>query len=144
MADKKAAQPQIHWIIWGALTFSVVIYAVVGTIVAGNPNPAPELQLMLPIFTVLSLSITGMVLFGSRLIANATKVYFTYAILRWALSESVAIFGLVMKFLGADALVLYVFVGWSLLLYLVLAPRQSEIERFEQFLKQPPGPARRQ
>ena len=128
------------WILWSALLTGVVIYGVIATILPAT-TPVPELQTLMLAITVIGLVVTGVVLLGARMIARGTKQYFIFSILRWALSESVAIGGLILHFIGASANVTYAFVGWSIVLFLVLAPRDSDRARFESHLSDR-GPGR--
>lgn len=114
-------------IIWFALLASVGIYAVVGLVVAplAAPALAPEqLNLFLMVFALLAMTQSGVAMMVPRILPRLP--FFTQHILRWALAESIAVFGLVLRFLGGSTLYFLSFLGWSALLLLTLRPGQEK------------------
>jgi len=53
---------------------------------------------------------------------------FAAHVVAWALCEAVAVMGVVLAFVGRDPTVFYPFAAGSVLLFLFLAPRRSELE----------------
>ena len=118
-------------IIWFALFSSVIIYAVVGFVIAPEPPENAEDLAMLPmVFGAVSLGITAMV-FMARVIFASVKDFVAFSILRWALAESIAVFGLVLTFLTGKTLFVLVFAIWAAHLFLLTFPTRGRLEAFE-------------
>ena len=118
-------------IIWFALFSSIIIYTVVGFVVAPEPPQNAEDLAMLPmVFGAVSLGITGIV-FMARVIFASITDFIVFSILRWALSESIAVFGLVLTFLTGNTLFVLVFALWSAHLFLLTFPTRGRLEAFE-------------
>lgn len=117
--------PPTVWIIYGALIMSQIVYVLVGGFVLSPPEE-PSTELIFPVVIGLA-SLTISVL--SFLIGNFIKGdYFTKCIIRWSLSESIAIFGLVLVQMTGNKTYLVGFIIWSLALMGVHAPSQKEFE----------------
>ena len=71
---------------------------------------------------------------------SAVQHFITGAVISYALCESVAIYGLVLFFLGGQALDFYLFMGLSLLFFLVYFPRYATWEALvKEGRKKAPG-----
>jgi hypothetical protein len=120
------------WILYVALFASAFIYLVVGILAGqGMPSDGPPLDdNMVYLFiglaamaTIASFTVPPLV--AKRGGGGNAGPWLTGRILAWALSESVAIFGLVLYFIDQEKTLenLYVFVGWSVVLMVLHAPR---------------------
>jgi len=56
-------------------------------------------------------------------------------IVRWAMCETPALFGLVLRFLGASVEVMGGFIAAGLIALLITAPSQAELDTYESFRK---------
>ena len=111
-------------ILWVALLVSVGMYAVVGTIAAPkNPTPPAPVETLQLFFVALAVAQTAFAMMVPKLLPKLPP--FTLNILRWAVAESIGVLGLVFRFIGGSANMLYLFVGWSALLMLTLRPNQD-------------------
>ena len=128
--------PNVIWIIWAALAMSVLVYAGVGVVLrmTGNMPPMdPETAKLLTLVfagvalmeTVLAVAVLG------KILARSGN-FLTYCIVRWALMESTAIFGLVLMIMGVDLEIAGAFIVWGLLWILILAPTSRSKEKFEE------------
>ena len=102
-----------------------LVFRANGAVPADVPLPVLRVALVM-----VGLSVTGVILMAPRLFA-ATLPFMTFNILRCALAESVAIFGLVLAMLGENPSVFSLFFVWSVGLFLLLAPTNSARLRFE-------------
>jgi hypothetical protein len=99
-------------IIWGALTFSQLIYLVVAFFVVEPPEQPPE-QMMSIIFFGIGCSNILLGTFGVEKFMKAQDFssFVTQCIIKWAMIESGVIFGLVNKFQGGlDAIMVGLYV----------------------------------
>ncbi len=132
----QAPNPNVIWIIWAALAMSVLIYGTVGVVLKMNGSPQavdPKLIQTLSLAfgaVVLMETVLAVIVLG-RVLARSGN-FFTYCIIRWALMETSAIFGLVLLLLGAGLEIAAGFMAWSLLWILLLAPTASAKEKFEE------------
>ena len=142
---------RILWTIWASLAGSLVIYLAVAWVVAqgeGRP-PNPLLAALLALVGV-GLAAASLVLRRARLLdpirsgkldprslAGVSAVQRT-SILLWALSESVALSGLILGVVHATLLPVLPFVGLSAILFAVHAPSQARLSAEAPRL----GPAR--
>ena len=118
-----AAEARTLWILWGALVWCVILYAVIGFFLRpggeSGMQPAPPAMLNVIAAGAVFLAATSIALRG--VLARSTS-YRNYSIVRWALAEAIAIAGLVLALLGARTNVFVVFIGVSILLLLVHRP----------------------
>ena len=124
---------RVNFIIWGALIMSVVIYSVIGTIIVPEAAVDVPLETMRWVFIATGVGTTGALFvirnaFGGRIRVRTPQSWATRNILSWALSESVAIFGLILRFLGDSTTFLYGFAAWSVLLMLRYRPTREGLE----------------
>jgi len=131
MSDPSPALPALPkitwWIIWGALINAVIVYAVI--LQVSPPEQSEDKDWLMLRNVLLGTAIVAVVAsFGIRLFVttrladkndpgNVQKMFASY-IVSLALSESAAIFGLVIAFLGAplsDYLAFFVIGGLSLI-----------------------------
>ena len=123
------------WILYLALMSSIVIYTVVAVMIDAQGGPrtgeleSSRLELFQYVFlaagaaaTVVGMVIPGLVVRAPRGAALPYERLVTKKILQWALSESVAIFGLVLFFLTRDLDYMYIFAAWSAVVMLVHGP----------------------
>lgn len=123
-------------IIWAALFVSALIYIVVLELVTVEASVASEAPSYLFAFAA-AMSAAGS-LVAPRVLSNRQRTnageknaaYVTALILSLALAESVAIFGLVVGFLGAPASVVVPFFAAAWILMLIQFPTQEKLDRF--------------
>lgn len=107
--NQPAPPPSVLWMIWGAMLSSVAIYGAV--ILLAFPNAGGgSWQTLAPVLALVSLSTTGMAFFVVPRARAPTHVQY---LIRWALCESVAIFGVVIAALGAPLPVAGLFLAWG-------------------------------
>lgn len=117
----KVQQGLKAWILWAALTLSIPIYLIVGYFVTRNPvgehNLDPNLKHILMIlacvmvagsFAVATISKTIQSRSSTRRLSDEQSPpmdfnrWLTFNIIRWALHESIAIYGLVLTIISAN------------------------------------------
>jgi len=128
---EKAAR--VRWTIWGALLFSVFLYGGVGFFAAGVGTAEPDPNFLNVLFIALcfvSVFTSTAVLFLLGRFMSNTCDFITYCIVRWAMSESIAIFGLVLALMGAQARPL-IFYVWSAMLMILTAPSTNNEKKFQ-------------
>ena len=120
------------WVVWGTLTLSVFLYLAAGCALrtfgdfpAGNEDFVQTLSMAL---TAISMGMTGVVLLAGRIFGRLP--YTSYLIIRWALSESIAIYGLVLYIMGADLPYMLGFGGWSIVLMILTMPTRSNEDKY--------------
>jgi len=124
---------QTRWILWAAIFVSIFIYAFVGAMLKQTlekPPSADILPLIIPVLIAISAGETAMVLFVlGKLLAKKSN-YLSYCVVRWALAESIAIFGLVILILGAEMKTSLLFFAWSAVLLFLTMPGQNDERKF--------------
>lgn len=124
------------WIVWGALCGSLLIYGALplfGAFPVEPPHdPAARLPILYALIGVALAELLGQYL-AAGLIARRAGNIFSYFIIRWAIIESVAIYGLVSFTLLGDISITWEFIGVSLLVMLGLAPGAKQRESFERY-----------
>lgn len=140
LGQQQAADHTVLWIIWGAMTGSLGLYALVGWFVQSTlPRSAPAefLSLLIPLFGGLSLVISFVIFSARSMLAKLTHYqYQPYSIIRWALAEAVGIHGLVLCLLGALWKIFTAFLAWAVLLQLRLMPTQDDQAQFARLARQ--------
>ena len=117
-------QPNQTVIIWGALFVSLFMYLGVALIAAPEPASEPELTDTLAIaLSAIAIGITGVVVMASGVFKNIN--FHSYTIIRAALSESIAVFGVVLFFLSGEVVYLGAFLAWSMGLFLFIFPSEK-------------------
>ncbi len=116
------------WIIWAAITFSTFIYGGIAYfpqigIVKTDPDPDFIQTLTLAFGAISTAAIVGQSLL-STLLARALP-FEVFCIMRWALSESVAIYGLVLFILSGSWPLFLAFLFPSLVMLLLLFPGET-------------------
>lgn len=130
-APSGTVKPPQAIILWGALLMSIGIYAGVATFIRQSGGaPEPPAPILLPVLAFVALGNSMFALVGVRRITAASGNYTTYAILRWALAESVAIFGLVLALVGFPLAAGYAFIGWAAFLMVLMFPSDADFRRF--------------
>jgi hypothetical protein len=142
------------WLISVSMFVSVAVYAVVCYYLAGMPfipvSNAP-VELITHIFAFLSALALVLTYFlrktmlsgksaspsaPSRATAPFFGQYMTVVIVSEAISETIAIFGLILLFLGAGLLTAYAFIAVSALSMFVFRPNRDELEQFASRIRQ--------
>jgi len=123
---------KMMWMIWFALLSSVFIYLAVGVILRQKQGDPPNLDaaemLYYPMVGI-SLALTiGLFTVFPKLFRGLP--YQIHCILRWALSESIAVFGLILSILGGPADVFITMIIWSAVLYLLQRPTDADYQRY--------------
>lgn len=128
-SGQRAMMPKILWL---AITVSLFIYCAIGLIVrstgqtADNTNILPTL---IPMLMGIAFIDTILVLFLVKKLIKG-KNFFTFLVVRLALSEAIGIFGLVLYFLGADLAVFLGFLIWSLILMIICFPSKAAHDKY--------------
>lgn len=127
------AQRQVLLKVWIGLV--VLLFALTGAgffLVSLRKAPPvdPKMVLVLEVALGALSLITAIVIYG-LLPYMARKIgYFLFSTLRWAFAASISLYGLVLFLLGASKLVFLCFLGGSLLLLILLFPRERDRLRF--------------
>ena len=129
-SESTQAAMQTTWIIYGALCMSMIIYGAVGFAVVEPPEEA-NTDMVMPLTSgMVSLTTSVGTFFVDKFVQGN---YQTRNIIKWALTESIAIYGFVLYFLTANTIYLLAFIGFALALMAVHAPNQRA---YEQSLKE--------
>ena len=134
MSSTSNSLPPQTKIIWAALTFSQLIYAVVGGFVLSpQEGSGPDETLLYGLLGVALSTIAAAVL----VIPNVVKVksfdaVVTPFIVQWALVESVALYGLVGKVLGASNTYLFGLTFLAMTFMVILYPSEKRARSFVQ------------
>ena len=129
-SEQSQANMQTIWIIYGALCMSMIVYGVVGFVVV-TPPENPNTDMVMPLALAMISLTTGV---GSFFVDKFVQGnYQTRSIIKWALTESIAIYGFVLYFLTANNVYLLAFIAFALALMAVHAPNQKA---FEESLKE--------
>lgn len=119
---------QQRLLIWGAMLSSVALYGGIAQVVKPPAAAEPDtLMLMSRVLPALSLMQTIAVLALPRLLPSAAPL--PREVVGWALAESIAIFGLLLHFLGAPPLTMWIQLAWAVLLLLVQYPKTQRDDR---------------
>lgn len=122
---------QTLWIIWLAIFGSIFLYLLIG-IVARQQGMAAQMEeniaLIRWVLTAVAIGETGLVIF-LPVFSKSVTAFGTLCIIRWALTEAIAIYGMVLYFLGDDVWVLLFFCAWAAIQMGLLAPTKSARER---------------
>ena len=117
--------------LWAGLFASLFMYIGIAFFASPEGSMKPEeIEGYLPIVMVVALVITGMVVMASSLFKNLN--FQTYIIIRAALSESIAVFGLVLCFLSGNFIYLGAFMAWSIGLFLFIFPSERARAAYEE------------
>ena len=118
-------------IIWGTFVAATFVYLVLGFFVLRGANSAPALaQTMAPIFMGLSVVLTAIIFMIKRL--RLIKTYQGYVIIRCALAEAIAIYGLAGRFLGMPPTFFLLLWAWGLVLLLfVVRPSEADQDDYK-------------
>jgi F0F1-type ATP synthase membrane subunit c/vacuolar-type H+-ATPase subunit K len=124
-------QLRIATIVWLALLGSVIVYTLVGLYAAPAPAVTPDLGMMRWVMIAAGIGSTGGIFVMRQVLGARERTlasWFTTSIVSWALAESVAIYGLVLRFMGDEPKMLYGFVAWSAVLMLRFRPTRAELD----------------
>lgn len=141
-SDEGAPDPQLAWIVWGALVLSIPVYGAVLVLAPMEGGAEPELlrlfRLALPLAAaaeIVAIVVVRKVMFFGPLeegefedLDELHQGYFTTSIVTWALAESIAIYGFVLSFLGAPLAYFWGFAVVAILLDLYYRPDFDGIE----------------
>ena len=128
----KSADQKI-WILWLAILAATGIYLLVGLIVSQTQTPTMDEQtrtFLTLALAVVAVTISFVILVIVPRVFPKTMPYFTYSVLRYALCESIAIFGLVLMIMGATLAVAGVFIGWTAVLLFFNRPTKSDEQKY--------------
>lgn len=119
-AQSLSAAEQKLGVIWAAMLGAVALYAVLALTVAPRVESSleGELQGWILVFLAMTAGLHVLVsLLLRQLIAALSRgSYVTYCVIRWSLMEGIAIYGLILAFLGVGIGVTSIFFAVSLLL----------------------------
>lgn len=114
-------------ILWLAMLATVPVVGIAGWLAANPGASDPEtVGLMSMVLPVLALVETAVVVVLPRFIKGP---YHTTCIIRWALAESIGVYGLVLLILGGSTWIPLGLMGWSFLLIALLGPSREALER---------------
>jgi hypothetical protein len=140
----------VLWIIWAGMFGSLFVYAVLCYFLAGMPfipmSDAP-VEMIRYIFIFLSAGAMVLAYFVRKTMLSGRFTnpsaqsgflgqYMTAVIVSEAISEAIAIFGLILLFLGAGLLTAYAFIAVSALNQFIFRPDRDELEQFVDRIKQ--------
>lgn len=130
-SDRVRAEEELSRLrmIWTAFLFAPLLYGLLIFFVkSGNAPGNPEILRWAAIFLGLMAGIQLLVVFVlKQMIAGLTKDnYRAYCIARWAIVETIAIYGLVQHFLGAEWFVPTAFVLLSFMMTITMQPSALE------------------
>jgi hypothetical protein len=118
-------------IIWSSFIAALMIYATLGFFISFQ-SPQPPQTILVGIFALLSAGQTGMIFIIKKL--RIAKTYTSYALVRCAFAEAIAIYGLVARFLGMPIAFMAIFLIWSLtLLLFVVRPSEADRADYKEF-----------
>ena len=118
-------------ILWGAFILSHGLFLLVGYMLYGQDGGDPEsAELMAMVMTGVGLT-TALASAVAVPIVVPTANLFTVTILRFALAESVTIYGLVLALMGAQLHWVYILTALGLTAHLAAFPSKRERERYE-------------
>lgn len=127
-------QRRTLYIVWLALFASTLAYAVVGIVAPSRTDDqamaADNLNTLAQVLALLAFTNILVTFLIRPMMAKATA-FAPYMIVRWALCESAAIFGLVLRFSGADVSIMAGFIVAGALAILLTPPNQAERDRYE-------------
>jgi hypothetical protein len=121
-------------IIWAAFLVATLVYGLVGWIVAGSGRKPLNLELLHWIQIFLGMT-SGLLVLTTFLLRQAIaalsgRKYRNYCVVRWAMLETIGIFGLVQTILGGKFEVMLIFVAVSLLSLSAARPGPSDRAAF--------------
>jgi len=118
-------------ILWMAFIGAVCIYITIAYILRLQTDPSrvsSDLTFMTPILGGIAAALTLLAFSGGRLFAKME--YQAYCIVRWAMVESVGVFGLLLALFGASGPLAVAFFGWALLSLFRLRPTPKDYQQF--------------
>ncbi len=138
--------PQLEWLIWGAHGAGVAIFGFGGILIrfsgaapamgAAEEPVLPALLGVVPLqflllFCFAALVSAAFMLVGAPRLFARGKPFLVYLILRASFAEAVAIWGLVLFYLGASWLVFGAFLigAWGLLAFIAPTARERQAHR---------------
>jgi len=115
-------------VIWSAFLIAPLMYGALIWLLKPGSSVDPELERWIAVFLGVAAGIQLLVVFVlKQMIVGVTgDDYRKYCIVRWALVESIGVYGLVQHFLGADWLVPVAFVLLSFIMTITMAPSALE------------------
>ena len=122
-------------IVWAALTFSILVYAIVAVVVPGPEEPSNQ---YLPIALMgMACLAAAMAMIGIPSLFKPTKPeqLFHFFVIQWALSEAVATFGLVSHLSGGPKWSFWSPLGLSILFMLMLYPSDHRIDELTSAMR---------
>jgi len=124
--------PPLTKIIWAALTFSQLIYAIVGVFIipaqeVGSPNDIVLYGLLGSSFIAIGVAL---LVIPTTSKVNSLSAVVTPFIIQWALVESAAVFGLVGKFMGGSNTFLCGLTFLSVIFMVILFPTEKRAQAF--------------
>lgn len=145
----------VLWLLWAAMVFSVILYVVVAHLFGDEFRKAVDQELPISFLKEILYGISACLIllaFAVRRIMfpgidsdyrtmsmrnkpvqiqkDIRGKYTAAMLISLALSEAVAIFGLVLFFLGDTLQTFYVFISISMVAMLLLRPKRAELERY--------------
>jgi len=133
-AEPEPGQLFILKILWAAFIATqgvfAVVYSLAGADMSGQDPEGAAAQL--PIFIGLALLMTGGSLFAAPLFAAKAKLDYQVAtLLRFAIAETIGIFGLILGFMGLETYP-FAFLGVAALVILVQMPTATAYQRYRR------------
>jgi len=140
MSDRDEVDPAMLWILWGALLASVGLYGVVAHVLEtpGSDISRGMLRTLAYVFAAVSIAEVAITWWLRKTMyfdgsgetdsgeQGRAQSLFTMSIITWAICESVAIYGLVLRVLSGQIAYFYPFAAASFLLFVLYRPRPAE------------------
>ena len=129
--DALVQQQKTLFIIWLALLSSLGVYGLIGSMVLQPSEDAvvPPMLAEVLIGVVVSEMVVIFAVLPKLLKPKNLQAATTFFIVRWALAESIGIYGLVLHILGGSALHLWGFLGAGAFCMLMLHPSVDAIRQ---------------
>ena len=116
-------------IIWLALCMSQLIYVGVGFGV-GNDGASIDTVILGALLVMAGVStVVGLFVIPAIIKVTSIESYFTFGIIRWAIFESVAIYGLMGFMLGGPQTMQWGLTLWALTLMLLARPSEGDFQK---------------
>lgn len=131
MPPEAPANRLVLWFLWLVNIFALIIYAFIGYRIRALSNglllEIPN-QLFTAIFVILGIGNTAFSFFGP--FVSKVNKFEQFCLLRFAFAEAIGVYGFFLFICGASWTTFGIFLGWSLMLQLLVAPTESNRQGF--------------
>jgi len=131
MSESSNTLPPVTKILWGALTMSQLVYLIVATIIEVDAETKADDTLVMALLIIGISTLAVSIFVIPKVIKVPSKsAVLTPFIIQWALIESVCIYGLAGRFLGAPEAFYYGMICMGIAFMLFLFPTDRRAEDF--------------